>query len=490
MVKADFTAWSLYTGPSQCKNLFDDGSSPWVVGQWDGINAVTVKEEVRKDIELRIAVIINAFKNALPQFKTRDRHFVIPEFFFHSKQGPYPYVKIKVDDKIKVDKDGIYPFEYIVFVLKEELKKCIPDDDNSYTILMGTALTSNKEDYSEFLGSPEVLARLDALNEIIIRHDIYNTFMNHDFMFWPRGLINKVVENDPLNELNEFMVKARSNPLCTVRNRGAYFHFNEERENGVEVFIYEKQDESNVDLTMGVFKTIEVKKKEIKIIDANGMITEWLANYPSISIIRGDKQTTPNSTNARFSPSGYNERDIGVEICLDHLFQRLRRTVDMSNRYGADADNFPLAKQFIVSGGMQIHDHAVAVRPNSVIFNSDGTDPATVLEGNKGITSGGVYTHSISSKWKGRDSNDYNSHSQLAFTTNDSIIKGFNNAKGSRNIKALTYHDSGEGPYNNITDSYNSKIIHNVHPVSKNWDKDLGNLFATNEGELHHYTPK
>ena len=257
---------------------------------------------------------------------------------------------------------------------------------------------------------------------------------------------------------------------------------------GWRFFVYEKQDESSVDLTMGIFQPVVSKGTTIQKITANGMITEWLANYPSISIIGGDKQTTPYSTNARFSPSGYNDRDVGVEICLDHLFQRLRRTVDMSNINGADADNFPLAKQFIISGGMQIHDHAVAVGSNSVIFNADGFDPVTVLEGN-GITSG-VYTQSISSKWKGRDSNDYYSHSQLAFTTNDSIIKGFNNAEGSNNIKALTFHDSGEGSYNNLTDSYNSKIIPNIIPVLKNRDKNHENLFATNEGELHHYAPK
>ena len=60
--------------------------------------------------------------------------------------------------------------------------------------------------------------------------------MNHNFMMWPRGLIHKVVENEALHKLNEFMDKARANPLCIVRNRGAYFHFSKRCKDGVEVF--------------------------------------------------------------------------------------------------------------------------------------------------------------------------------------------------------------------------------------------------------------
>ncbi len=65
------------------------------------------------------------------------------------------------------------------------------------------------------------------------------------------------------------MLTARANPLCTVRNRGAYFHFNKTLMNEAEIFIYEKQYESTVDLTMGVFDD------NLKI-TTGGMITEWL----------------------------------------------------------------------------------------------------------------------------------------------------------------------------------------------------------------------
>lgn len=82
------------------------------------------------------------------------------------------------------------------------------------------------------------------------------------------------------------MKGCRANPLCTVRNRGIYFYCKPTKGKvEVETFINEKQFESTVDLTMGIF---DEKQKKI---NHGNMITEWMANYPSYSIIKGDKQT-------------------------------------------------------------------------------------------------------------------------------------------------------------------------------------------------------
>ena len=481
MVQADFTAYSLYTGPSHCKNLFDDISSPWVVGRWDGINKDTSKKELKRDIDYRIDVVVDALKKMLPHFKTPDRHLVIPEFFFHCAEGPYPYKKI----------DGKhYPFEYIIFRLKKRLKNCIrKDDTNWYTIIIGSALTSNVKNYEAFLTSHAVLDRQYELNKILRKHDIFGAFEKHNHRTWKRSSgFNRSVNPRKssalaLDNLNEFMRIARGNPLCTVRNRCAYFHFNKSFMREVEVFVFEKQSESTIDLTMGIFS----KKKKIK---TGGMITEWLANYPSYSNLGGDKQTASISTGARISHSPYDHADIGVEICLDHYFQRLRRSVDMTvKKSGANADNFPLVKQFISSGGMQIYDFAVATKSNSVIFNADGCHHiGHIFGGNifkggsrssKGITHG-VYTQSIQSRWTGRDKITYHSHSQIAFTTKDSKIDSYDNARGLNNTKALTYDGSKEHPRNKMTDS----LTPTVYPM-----KIDQNIFALNKGELHYYDP-
>lgn len=101
-------------------------------------------------------------------------------------------------------------------------------------------------------------------------------------------------------DLDTYMRGFRAAPLCTVRNRGIYYYFGSanfnrtDDEKVLEVRVYEKKYESNIDLTMGV-------------IDENGnlshgnMITEWMANYPSYSTVQGDKQSgAPYETNARF----------------------------------------------------------------------------------------------------------------------------------------------------------------------------------------------
>ena len=114
-------------------------------------------------------------------------------------------------------------------------------------------------------------------------------------------------------------------------------------------------------------------------LDPAGMITEWLAGYPSISIIDGDKQVAATPLAARNTiatpPIAPVPVEVGVEICLDHRLKRLRRTVGMTVQTGAAADNPPLALQLIPSGGMQILDYSVTAGANGVTFNSDGCDP-------------------------------------------------------------------------------------------------------------------
>jgi hypothetical protein len=94
MEQFDYSAWSVYTGPSQLKTIINDTSYSWIVSQWDGINANSSKEEIKKDIDYRIEIIVDNLKQIIPHFNTHYRHFVIPEFFFHCVEGPYPNLKV------------------------------------------------------------------------------------------------------------------------------------------------------------------------------------------------------------------------------------------------------------------------------------------------------------------------------------------------------------------------------------------------------------
>lgn len=476
MEQIEFTAWSLYTGPSNLKSIINDPNCPWVVGTWDGINNNTTAQEIKKDIDERINMLLYVFNKTLPMYKTYNRLFVIPEFFFHCKQGPYPYVK----------PDGLnYPLEYITLRLKTELKKIIPNDNNYYEIVIGSVLTSNIEDYGTFLNSLPVTQRLLELNLVLADNPALLKAVHSGH--WSRHLkFASQNTNNDLTALNNFMKLCRANPLCTVRNRGVCFHVNQTLMGEIETFVYEKQYESTVDLTMGIYDS------QNKIVHG-GMITEWMANYPSYSILNGDKQTDQYSTNARFTPRFFGNNDMGVEICLDHRLQRLRRTVDMSIQNGAAADNYPLLRQVIPSGGMQILDYSVAAEKSCAIFNADGCDKiyakygdesTVILKGEAGTYKGitcGVYNLCVQSKWAGKDGNTYYSHSQLAFTTYESVLSGFNNALGLNNPKAATYEGNEDKPTNVLTDDFKAQII------KLGSDSDL---FIAGPGEIHYYEPQ
>ncbi|MFA7092623.1 MAG: hypothetical protein WC149_12330 [Arcobacteraceae bacterium] len=476
MEESEFMAWSIYTGPSNLHTVINDDNCPWVVGQWTGINKNTSKEEIKQDLDARIAYILRSFQKIIPLYKTYNRHFVLPEFFFHCKEGPYP--NIKIDEQF-------YPLEYVVHKMKEELKSIIPNDNNYYTVIIGSMLTSNISDYSTFISSDSVVQRLEKLNDIVSSSLKLSSNKVHTSWLRNSSFLKKENSSDDLTAINDFMEECRANPLATVRNRGIYFIYNKTLMKEVDYYVYEKQCESTVDLTMGI---IEQNK-----ISTGGMITEWMANYPSYSIIKGDKQINKLSTNSRFTPEFLGNCDIGVEICLDHRFQRLRRTVDMTKVCGADTDNFPIIRQFIPSGGMQILDYSVAANCSSVIFNADGCDKVYTEYGNestvilngeagayKGITCG-VYTKSIQSKWVDKLGNTCYSHSQLSFTTHNSEIGGFNNALGLNNVKASTYKAEEGNIQNALTDSYKPIVI------DLNEDSDL---FAATMGEIHYYQPK
>lgn len=478
MEQIEYAAWSLYTGPSYLKPVLA-GDCPWVVGQWTGVNGDTSPQQIKADIDQRIAMAISALKILMPTFKTYVRNFMLPEFFFHCNQGPYPNIKV----------DGqLYPLEYIQSRFTAALQNIIPDDNNYYNIVIGSVLTSNIDNYAQFLGSDLVAQRLQALNAVL--PPSAGTAKATPHVVWRRGALlgaqNEL--SDELATLNDFMKECRANPLCTVRNRGIYFHWNRSLMEEMEAFVYEKQNESTVDLTMGVFNGSNQ-------IETGGMITEWMGNYPSYSIIKGDKQTDTYSTNSRFTPLFLGESDVGVEICLDHRLQRLRRTVGMTIACGADADNFPLFNQMVPSGGMQILDYSVAADKSCAIFNADGcdkvyyvyTDPnSAILDGNAGTFKGitcGVYNQSIQSKWTGTaDKQTYYSHSQLAFTTHGSAVGGFDNALGLNNQKAVTYEGTQDNPTNILTDAYNPTII------NPGFGPTTG-LFAAGTGELHYYEP-
>lgn len=371
-------------------------------------------------------------------------------------------------------------------------------NDTSYTIVAGSILTCNVEDYETFWASAPVQRRLGILNdklkpEIKKFCEVAKTETKAKHVAWNRQMTNKSnksklgkseVSLEPT--LDDWMRGFRAAPLCTVRNRGIYFHYGSENfskpqdEKSLEIRVYEKKYESNIDLTMGVI--------EGGVLSHGNMITEWMANHPSSSTYNGDKQKgNLFETNARFdySEKTYKHLDIGVEIDLDHKLQRLRRTVAMNQENGADLDNYPVFKQFIPSAGMQIQAESVSTDASSVIFNADGFAPVfyenssssrIFLDGETGEEKSltcGSYTFTYQEKWSPEtclDEETHYSHSQIAFTTPNSSIDGYNNELGTKNKVCQTYEKTGcNGLVNNLTNGFSVTsvpVIYNARSLS------------------------
>lgn len=98
LTDSSFAAWSIYTGPSHLKTLFDN--SNWILGKWGSFEEgeKLTPENIKSDIDSRIALIILAFTKYCENTVAAQKHFVIPEFFFRCKSGPYPLVEIKEQD--------------------------------------------------------------------------------------------------------------------------------------------------------------------------------------------------------------------------------------------------------------------------------------------------------------------------------------------------------------------------------------------------------
>ncbi len=480
-----YIAWALNTGPANVKSLWE--GSRWITGEWTGGNADTSESQIKSDIDARIACIINTFMFTRQQLSDQQKvfathYFVIPEFYFHCQQGPYPNIKIS----------GLYPYEYIRVALQNALGQLPLLPNEVWIMCAGSIMTCNEPDYNRLFGLDEVQERLDALNKAMADLSAAKGYRNEADFLKHGPYIKALSYLAPLKPLtneekaiDDLMTQYRANPLCIVRNRGLLFKL---KQGNIECYSFEKQNESTVDLTMGKLVCDGTACQ----LDLGGMITEWIANYPSISIINGDKQCSATPSAARITLNepliSPNPLQMGIEICLDHRLKRLRRTAAMTVECGAATDNPPLNIELIPSGGMQILDTSVSAGVTGVIFNSDGCDPILneytpdgkpVIEGSgvfKQITCG-VYASSAQTMVK-LDSSYY-SHSQLSFRYGSDEISGYNNALGDKNPKGLTYDsDTQKNP---ILDTYPpAKTI----PVI---NKDYPSLFAAGFGELHLY---
>ncbi|MEQ9947546.1 hypothetical protein [Pectobacterium aroidearum] len=486
ITKNNFFAWSLYTA---YRNPVTIGN--WVAAEWPG-QAITSAQDMQNDIDFRIDMFINALNVAIAgaaHCNNWVRYFVVPEFYFHSVHGPYPGLTI----------NGNSAFDYLMNQLSTRVKNTLAASSEAgrdWVICTGSVLTTNIIDIAQFLNGPEVQKRLATLNAA------YNSPLQKNALPVPTAHIGlmrlkpfeaetKSQSNTSYDELNALVNAYRQDPLCTVRNRAGILVYNGGSSGKILSNIVEKQAESTVDLTLGVLQN--------GMIDTGGQITEWLANYPPVSILNGDNQGTGTGIyrkpGARMPIVSYGQNvELGVEICLDHRLQRLRRTVEM-------VGNSPLDIQLVPSGGMQLLDYGIAGGSSGAIFNADGCDyildqynasgkPVITTDGKPGngtakqvIT--GVYTSSAQTR---SESNGiaYFSHSQLAYRTTDVGPAGYINPEDTNNPGGITFSGGSSSPANPYLDVYNSPVITAVTSSSPS----VNDYFTAGLGEIHQYSPR
>ncbi len=481
VTKNNFFAWSLYTAYRDPKTIGD-----WVAAKWPG-KKIENKQHLKEDLDFRIDMYIKAFKLAIDgASKCNDwvRYFVVPEFYFHSAHGPYPGLQI----------DGKSTFEYIMENLSHRIKDTLLNSsefNRDWVICTGGILTTHITDIPAFLETKEVKIRLKRLNELYKKANDGEKHKRTSHIGLMRLKSHKIsTSKDKYDEFNDLVNLYRKDPLCTVRNRAGIFVYDSEKQE-ISKYSIEKQAESTVDLTLGTLKDGKL--------DTDEQITEWIANYPPVSILSGDNQGNGKGLNrkpgARMPIVSYGQDvELGAEICLDHRLQRLRRTINMTG-------NKPLDIQLVPSGGMQLLDYSIAGGSKGAIFNADGCDPILdkyTSEGKsifmnkehkacggmaKEITTG-VYCYSVQTLSKDLKGKPYFSHSQLSFRTNEFGPDDYVNPKGIENIGGITFTGNLTSPVNQFLDLYDIPKIYKIDSS----DKKIHEYFTAGLGEVHQYS--
>ena len=479
----NFFAWSLYTAYRKPISIGN-----WVAAEWPG-KPITSAQDMQDDIDFRIDMLIEALKVAIGNTAKCNRwvrYFVIPEFYFHSAHGPYP--GLTINDQSAYD----YLESQLATLVQSTLAESA-DSTSDWVICTGSVLTTHVMDIPQFLAGAEVQNRLHALNTAYSRATQKNAApvaTSHIGIMRLKSLQTAPQSETNYDELNALVNAYRQDPLCTVRNRAGILLYNGGSTGDIRHYTIEKQAESTVDLTLGVLRN--------GTIDTGGQITEWLANYPPVSILNGDNQGTGTGiyrkSGARMPIVSYHQNvELGAEICLDHRLQRLRRTVNM-------ADNNPLDIQLVPSGGMQLLDYGIAGGSSGAIFNADGCDylldqynndgrPVITQDGeaSSGTTKQiitGVYTCAAQTRSEGEDGTPYYSHSQLAYRTTDNGPSDFVNPKATENPGGVTYTGDHSAPVNQYLDLYDKPVIQAVTSANQR----VSDYFTAGLGELHQYS--
>lgn len=391
-------------------------------------------DDLRADVRKRVGVLRHAVETAKELLPAGEEPgsvlnvFVAPEFFWHGPQGPYVFEPHEAD-----------PADVIL----DAVDHAFPADEYAdWIFVCGSVITTRVNDRHALWSTPSVAVRNDTVRALT------EQFRKAS------GAISSIV----YDMLRGFVLQCHSYPNVEVRNRA---------------IVLSRIPADGVRTAIGAEKLTTEKyyasNEDFLLYDVTGrsdVITEQMTAYPVLDLSGGDDKQNATDPYAIFRHRYADDEHaaIGVEICLDHGDNRLRRSI-ASPSWPATG----LALHLLSSCGMQLTRDGVAAGAGGWAFNCDGEyaiagahPTGKPVHGSPGGVDS-VYVDVVSPV-----SAHYGGHTQLA------RVKAAARGGDPRNPA------SSPATYEKL-----STDIVSVHPVTP--VDDLSSVFAGGPGALHIY---
>lgn len=344
-----FIGFAIPTVPADIVPVGDPNGPGAVAGTYRAL------KNFDQDIEARADLLDEAAQAAFAKLPADDsvlNIFVAPEFYWHGTKGPYAYSEENSD-----------PVRAIMSALE---KRFTSEKYPNALFVLGSVITTQVDDLDHVLADPQVQ----------VRNDLVQAFGKS----WKgsTGALRAKV----FSLMEDFIQFAHANPKLEVRNRALIISTV-----GTNQVTGQAFDSSSL-TTEKYFASNE----DFLLWDVTGasVVTEQTVAYPVLDLSGGDLKTTEEDSKAIFDVGGITT---GVEICLDHSDQRLRKSTFASPW---PSGHNALQLHLIPSCGMQIQPASVATQTGGIAFNCDGQyalGDVTSTKPESGTLSGVASTH-------------------------------------------------------------------------------------------------
>lgn len=329
-----FIGYAVPTTPADMVDVGDPNGSGSVAGTYRAL------EDQTADIKARVGQLKVAVKAAEESLASEPQDgvlnvFLVPEFYWHGHVGPYTYSS-EDDD----------PADLIL----SELNAAFPAEQYpNYLFVFGSVISALIDNVSNVFEDPSAK----------IRNDIVRALGEG----WraSSGPMSNIIFDAMVN----FIQNSHAYPLVEVRNRALIL-------SGVQVQSVLADEWKPLEAQQLTVEKSYDSNEDFLLWDVTGkpVITEQMTAYPVIDTSGGELKSDAHDSQLVFGLSrGDDVLRVGVEVCLDHSDQRLRRSLDRNN-WPSAASGIQL--HLVPSCGMQLHPASVAAIAEGWAFNCDG----------------------------------------------------------------------------------------------------------------------